>query len=525
MQHLLSRKPSAPYVVSFLTTIIGGYLFHLYAFTNMIPNSDGIGRMYDTQDMTVSGRWFLQYATFPNGFLQMPAFIALLSLLFLGCSAVLLVHLLDINHRYLAGSLGLCFITFPSLGFTFLYTFTASAYAIGVFLSIFSLYLLKQEKKWSFPVASFCLACAMGIYQAYVSFAIGLSVILVIKKALSNQETQVTTTKYGITRLAFLTVSTLLYYGILQVILMLTGQELLSYLGMNESYPISALPSLILATYKQVILFFFRSGSGTSTFFLACCNILVLLLGIMGLYFMLKDFVGTSQQQWRIVYTVLLCGLLPLALGFVQIISPWSAPSPLMQYPYVLAYLVVLFFIDHGILKCPVQYKQNCAFLVLFQFFLISLGSAWLCNVLYTASAQAHRATESYATRIMTHIEMTEGYYWGMPVVIIGAFPEDRFYTDIPSYALIDHYSAPTNSVLPLNKHIYYYFNHWLHLPIDEPSEELMISTVTTSTFQSMPLYPDYGSVAIVNDTMVVKIAETYVPKSDYELAYEASRK
>ena len=47
----------------FVTSMIVGILAHLYAFTNTIPNFDGVGRMYDEQQMTVSGRWFLHYAS------------------------------------------------------------------------------------------------------------------------------------------------------------------------------------------------------------------------------------------------------------------------------------------------------------------------------------------------------------------------------------------------------------------------------------------------------------------------------
>ena len=41
---------------AFLACFIAGYLIHLFAFTNIIPNSDGLSRVFDPQQMTVSGR-------------------------------------------------------------------------------------------------------------------------------------------------------------------------------------------------------------------------------------------------------------------------------------------------------------------------------------------------------------------------------------------------------------------------------------------------------------------------------------
>ena len=57
---------------AFLSCFLSGYLIHLFAFTNLIPNSDGLSRVFDPQQMTVSGRWFLHYASSLNSFTQMP---------------------------------------------------------------------------------------------------------------------------------------------------------------------------------------------------------------------------------------------------------------------------------------------------------------------------------------------------------------------------------------------------------------------------------------------------------------------
>ena len=76
----------------------------------------------------------------------------------------------------------------------------------------------------------------------------------------------------------------------------------------------------------------------------------------------------------------------------------------------------------------------------------------------------------------------------------------------------------------PLNKHIYYYFNDWLNVPIAEPGEETMIAVAQSEEFQAMPLYPADGSVRMLDGRVVVKIQEEYTPKSDYELAYENRR-
>ena len=64
----LRQRVSPAQRAAFLSCFLTGYLVHLFAFTNIIPNSDGLSRVFDPQQMTVSGRWFLHYASFLNEF-------------------------------------------------------------------------------------------------------------------------------------------------------------------------------------------------------------------------------------------------------------------------------------------------------------------------------------------------------------------------------------------------------------------------------------------------------------------------
>ena len=130
---------------AFLSAVATGYLGHLYAFTNLIPNSDGLSRVYDLQQMTVSGRWFLHYASALNSFTQMPAVIGLLSLVFLGLAAALAVDLLALRSRVLSGFTGALMAAFPCVGYTFLYLFTAAAYCLAIFLAVLSVWLAARQ--------------------------------------------------------------------------------------------------------------------------------------------------------------------------------------------------------------------------------------------------------------------------------------------------------------------------------------------------------------------------------------------
>lgn len=513
---------------AFFSCLVVGYLVHLYAFTNLIPNSDGLSRVFDLQQMTISGRWFLHYASALNNFTQMPAVIGLLSLLLLGLAAALVVDVLSLRSRVLAGLTGAVMAAFPCLGYTFLYLFTASAYCLAILLAVLSVWLAKRCKVgWLLGVVA--LALSMGVYQAYVTAAIALSLLTVLREALEPGSAFRGTLFLGLRLMAYLACGAVLYYGILLVMLEVKNLELLSYLGMDAAssgYPFGQLPRLLLGTYKQAAAFFFVPGSadGFASGWMVILDLAALALGIVFAVLHCSGK-GLWRELWRPAGALAMLALLPLGINFGQIISPYSAPTPLMKYAYVFVYVAVLLLADLA-LDAPAfdRLRNGASALTMAWAALLLLFCLNTNNLLYTASAQAHRATESYATRLMSRIESCPGYEPGMEVAIVGAIPAEQIRSSIDSYAQVDHYSVPLHTVATLNKHIYYYLNDWLSVPVEELPEETMLAISDSPAFQTMPLYPADGSIQVLDGRVVVRMQECYTPKSDFEIAYENRR-
>ena len=524
----LWRRIAPAQRTAFFACLIAGLLVHLYAFTNLIPNSDGLGRVYDLQQMTISGRWFLHYASALNDYTQMPAAIGLLSLLLLAAAAALTVSLLRLDSRVLAGLSGAVMAAFPVMGYTFLYLFTASAYCLAILLAVLSVWLARRGTLLSWAAGAAVLALSMGTYQAYAAVAISLSLLVVFRTALDPESSFQSTLRLGLRLMAYLAAGALLYYGVLLLFLQLKGLELLSYLGMDAAssgYPFSRLPRLILNCYKQVVSFFFLPGSdnGFADLWMVLLDLAALALG--GACFLLHlGKRGLYRDSWRPLTALAMAALLPLGMDFGQILSPWSVPTPLMKYAFLSVYLLVLLAVglvdgqgaSAGLGALPPAAVLWGALLLMF-----CLNTN---NLLYTASAQAHRATESYLTRLFARVEACPGYEPGMEVAVIGAIPGDQLTAQIESYGQVDHYSVPRDTVATLNKHIYYYLNDWLNIPVAEPEEDIMIAVAASPEFQAMPLYPAQGSVQVVDGRVVVKLQEEYTPKSDFEIAYENRR-
>ena len=150
--------------------------------------------------------------------------------------------------------------------------------------------------------------------------------------------------------------------------------------------------------------------------------------------------------------------------------------------------------------------------------------SAQTDNLAYTESETAHRSTQRFLTTLVTRVESMPGYENGMEVAIVGTFPEDIYYSKVLAFNEVHHYSSPSSSVLMANKHIYYYLNDWLNVQWKEPSEDTMKAISDSPEFQSMPLYPNDGSVAIIDGRVLVRLSPQYTPKQYYEIEYENRR-
>lgn len=518
------RGLSASEKTVFLSIFIAGILAHLFIFTNIIPNFDGISRVYEEQQMTLAGRWSLHYATVLNWCTQMPMVIGIISNFFLALSGVLIVRMFSIRSCVLAGIWGVLYTVFPAIADTYAYTFTASAYCIAIFLAVWAAMLAKKGG-WGIAAGAVLLALAMGVYQAYATVSIVLCVLLVIR-SITQEETQVKDIlKEGVGYVVFLIVGAVLYYVTLLVFLKVKDLEMWSYLGMsdiNEGYPFHLLPEAFRQSYVQVVKFFFGGANGlTSPLFLIANGLIA--AGSLILIAVAVKGGKLHKAPVKLVGFVVLLVLLPLASNFVQIISPMSTPRLLMKFSLVYLYLLPVILLDQ-LEGVRIQGKA-CVSLTLVGAMLASSLYFWQYdNLLYTMLDHAHRSTLSYVTRMVTRVESCEGYEYGMPIIVIGGFPSDKYDTDVETFAVVRSESAFSSSVIPLNKHIYYYLNDWLNVPAKEPADELCLALTDTEEFKNMPLYPNDGSVQIIDGCVVVKVAEQYFPKSEFEKQYDNRR-
>lgn len=165
--------------IAFVSAFVIGLLIHLPVMLSDIPNHDGLSSMYFDQNMITSGRWFLTVACGFSSYFTIPWVIGLIGMLWLSLSSVVLTETMELEDPLTIIGVSGLLVSFPALASTFAYVFTMDGYMMALFLAVLSV-LFTQKYKKGWILGGVCLAFSMGIYQAYLPFAILLCVYVIL---------------------------------------------------------------------------------------------------------------------------------------------------------------------------------------------------------------------------------------------------------------------------------------------------------------------------------------------------------
>ena len=163
--------------LAFVSAFVVGLLVHMYKFTNTLLGHDSLFNIYGTQNVVRSGRWFLAAACSLSSFFDLPWVNGVLSLIWIGVAAAVVIDIFRIENPVLILLTGGLLVTFPAVTQTFYFEYTADGYMLAMVLAALTVrFSMIGERRKSRLFLSFCcITLTCGIYQAYVSFALVLS--------------------------------------------------------------------------------------------------------------------------------------------------------------------------------------------------------------------------------------------------------------------------------------------------------------------------------------------------------------
>lgn len=493
--------------IAFISTVIWGLVAHLYMFMNKLPNYDDIALNGFGATFRL-GRWFLWIVGAIAYHLELvyslPWVNGLVSLLLIAAANVIIIKVLQIENKWLISLICGLLIVYPSWTGTFFFMFTAPYYALSIVLAVMAVYFVVKATMPSFVIATVCLCCSLGIYQAYLPFVAGLLVLILIMQLYRNYSWR-DILKNGIHYLLFLILAVVVYYIITRITLYVTNQSLADYKGLGELGQIS-----IADTIKNVFLY---SGRNILSNKLEISyNLLLKVSYFISIVMMIAGLIltcGTWIKKKRVAESILLVLLglcFWIAVNAVYIMyQDEESIYVLMVYSYSLLFILPVCMIDY-----MVQDRKN-NLVVLMEYVINFLLLAVVANYCHFANAQylamdlSLQQMESYYTTLITQIKSTSGYTSDMPIALIqkgGYEVEDvtlyknevlnTFQLKCRDASLVDTYNKECM--------LAYYLGF-------EP-EYADVNEIDQDIIESMPVYPNMGSIKMIDGIVIVKLTE-----------------
>ena len=505
----LWKKLKQEWKTAFLAAVAVGLLIHLPAMLSDIPNHDGLDSLYFDQNMITSGRWFLMVACGFSSFYSIPWVIGLLGLLFLGLAAAALVELLEVKKGWAIVVISGLLVAFPALASTFAYVFTLDGYMLALLLAVLSV-LLTRKYRFGFLPGALCLAFSMGTYQAYLPFAMILS-IFAVAAHVAEKGTVRGKLKQLLRYLFMGILGSVSYYGILRVLLWIQRKELASYQGISEMTSggaangglfkalLGAYRDFFAFTLKGNVLFNNRISGG------ACA---VLAVSALAMLLMISVQRKWWKNPWFFVIILGIAIVLPPVTNVILLISPDVNYHLLMRYQWVLYLIGMTAVVSKygGETKrgWVLEWLTFAAALLLVFFYGVT------DNIGYANLHKKYEKTYAYCVRLLDRIEQTPGYYPGIPIAMIGVVGDEQFpATDLTLDVTSGMIGVNGDMLLYTGPNYRKFIQNYLGATLNILPADAMAEMYYDEEYVAMDSFPGEDSIRIIDGTMYIKTENT----------------
>lgn len=493
-----------------LGTIIWGIAAHGAMLFNKISCYDDLHNMFHVGATFTSGRWMLGLLDIGVRFLfgseqySVPLFNGMVSFLIIAVSGCLITNLLEIKRDSSIIITSGIMVMFPVVVGIFGFMFTAPFYLMGLLLSTWGSFLIckNYSRLWRMAAGSLLVGCAIGIYQAWLPFA--LSIMLLYFFKITVEEVQDEWKKF-LKRVIYYGFSCVLimafYLGFMQLSLWILGQQLTDYKGINNfDYPgvrgyieriILAYKEFFSPTTDQDFLRYNMYPQGMAVGY----RVVVLLILIFSIYLVI-NLLSKSKRQ-GIQCALLLAGV-PLAVNFIFVMVIRWFIYDLMMYSQIILFVFLIWLLEYVDFKKNIVYKVSLIVLIY-----VCVFYCRYANVCYLKAEMMQSQATSYFTTLITRIKSLDGYTDKLPVAFINSSQKtDANWPEIKEFEEIVIEPYTWECVINDNSWTTYMKFYCGYEPeIIEDTEVLE----QNEEVAAMPLYPNEGSVKLINGVIVVK--------------------
>ncbi len=501
-------------LVPLMSALIIGATSHFYAFTNKIISFDDLTHMFNKGWSASSGRWGLDLISFVLPDVSIPWFYGLISLVLFSVAACLMVEMFQFRSKLIQALLTGSIMAFPSLTATVVFLYTLAPYGVSFLLATVAVILMNKSGWGKFLLATVLMIFSLGIYQAYISLAASLLVLLLIQKLLQG-ENVIQVIRKGVCFLAFLIVSLGAYYLITMGINKLMDVELNVYAQNRICFSVSYIPTGIIEAYRAFINFFtvglcsLAPTAASRWIHILCC---LCTAGLLGGVVCAK----LKKELLRAGLLLVLVVMLPIAINamYLFVVAWQQAIHCLVLYSYVVLYLFAAVVVEECWKSETVARLQTWCFQIGANAIVLGLTvviaiNIYVANATYFKLFMQYESTYAFYTSLMADLREHPEFTPETPVAICGDYPEPYIYEDHFPFT----YTMFGASGLHPGYGFAYNFSHYYlglrhdHIPNFVDDDDQIHDIMETEVYSTMECYPYYGCIQTIGDTLVVKLS------------------
>lgn len=493
--------------IAFFSAVVIGFLTHMYVFTNMLPNHDGLINIYNSQLKFKSGRFFLGPFSGISSFFDLPWMIGSLSVLYLALTAVVLTEIFELRKTPAIILTAGLIVTFPTVGATFSYLFTADGYMAGILLAVLAI-LMTKKYKFGFLPASLIFYLSVGIYQANLTIVLTVVTVWFIGELALNQM-NIKTLFHSMVRYVSMTAIGMALYAItFKTYQKVFAGEIIDYQGLNQIGERSGSVGDQLVKIKDSAMdFFFRgfiSDSPINPFEVLNLLLAVLIVAAIGISVVLNKVYLSPIRIVLIVFSMI---LLPVFAFILYFVSPGVAYHMLMVMALVPFYLLPIIIYDQ--FEKPVLAVKWFSWGTVVVLFLIAFNFAIINNIAYFNMTLKYEKSYAFMNRILDRIEQTEGYEHASTLAVIG---RTSMRTEVASEKVPENIPLMTGAMgetfLAQPYHFEYMLANQFGKTLTRVDEKRLQTLRESELVKQMPSWPSKDSIRIEGDTVIVKLSQ-----------------
>ena len=497
---------------SLIITLLSGFFAYHLLVIHEFTNPDGICEgltFYTNGDWALAGcgRWAIRYMNEMTCNIVMPLFVVAMYGVCIWLSIVLLSKLWKFSDSAVV-ALSIIMIVTPAVAEQLTYTYTALAYAYSCLLSVLFVYLVfRCNWKAGMIGGTLCVTVMLGLYQSYVGMVAALVFMTIILELLESKKIKPILISFVVCAVSAL-LGCFFYSKILEWDMTRRGLD-------NSSTRVAEFN--IGAIFE---FFFDRVSYGYIKYFNFIEDALmhrnILYIGIIvctatmilwGIYVLVKK--SFVQGILRGIVVIVLFLLIPFASNIIGVLIPYNSVSKIMQYQNI---LIVPFM-----LACIHMFKEYK-----FQWIIKSIATlmvvvlAWTyilaANATYKCYQLSYNHINSQMQIAVARVYDLDDYVKDQSPILIAGFPSDAtLRNNLAIYQYGENLCvnpAFWTDMHGATQNRYLYFLNYFGIDAQRFSDDEYAAIVNTSQFAEMPVWPEKGSVAMIDGFAVVKFTE-----------------